>query len=213
MSGMKSSGSLNIHEGLSQLGLDLPELAEARFAAYLELLAKWNRVYNLTAVRDGGRMVIQHLLDSLAVLPYLGSPATLADVGSGGGLPGIPLAIARPEMAVTLIEANQKKASFMTQVKIELGLSNVSVHCGRVEDLKPILPFDAVISRACAELPLFVRVAGHLLASDAPLLAMKGVEPQTEMAQLPAGWRVVHVQPVVVPGLDAQRHLITIKRN
>lgn len=201
-----------LHAGVVDLDLALPDGAEARLAAYLALLAKWNRVYNLTAVRDERQMVTQHLLDSLAVLPHLGPYASLADVGSGGGLPGIPLAIARPEMAVTLIEANHKKATFLQQAKIELGLVNVSIHCGRVEDFKPISLFAAVISRAFSDLALFVRVAGHLLAPEAPLLAMKGVEPQDEIAQLPAGWQVAQSLPVAVPGLDAQRHLILISR-
>lgn len=201
-----------IHEGVVQLGLELPAGAQGQLAAYLMLLSKWNRVYNLTAVRDERQMVTQHLLDSLAVLPHLGPFSSLADVGSGGGLPGIPLAIARPSMAVTLIEANQKKASFLQQAKIELKLDNVSIHCGRVEDFKPVSSFDAVISRAFSDLALFAGVAGHLLAAGAPLLAMKGVQPQEEIAQLPAGWCVMKSISLVVPGLDAQRHLITIEK-
>jgi 16S rRNA (guanine527-N7)-methyltransferase len=158
-------------------------------------------------------MVVQHLLDSLAVLPYLTGYTRLADVGSGGGLPGIPLALARPDLVVTLIESNHKKATFLQQAKIELGLNHVSVYCGRVEDYKPTAPLDAGISRAFAEIALFVRVAGHLVVGDAPLLAMKGVDPLEEIAQLPPGWRVAQTQPLKVPGLDAQRHLISIIRN
>lgn len=212
MTHMPPDIAAKIHAGVDRLGLNLPGGAEAQFAAYLALLAKWNRVYNLTAVRDASQMVTQHLLDSLAVLPHLGSFASLADVGSGGGLPGIPLAIARPAMAVTLIEANQKKATFLQQAKIELKLDNVSIHYGRVEDLKPLSPFGAVISRAFSDLALFVEVAGHLLAPGAPLLAMKGVQPQEEIARLPDDWRVTSSIPIVVPGLDAQRHLITIEK-
>jgi 16S rRNA (guanine527-N7)-methyltransferase len=180
--------------------------------AYLALLAKWNRVYNLTAVRDERQMVTHHLLDSLAVLPHLSGFSSLADVGSGGGLPGIPLALARPDLSVVLIESNHKKASFLQQAKIELGLSKLSVYCGRVEDYRPTTPFDGVISRAFAEMALFVRVAGHLAAFDAPLLAMKGVDPHEEIALLPAGWRVTQTLPLLIPGLDAQRHLILICR-
>ncbi len=201
-----------IHAGISQLGLSLPEAAENQLAAYLALLAKWNRVYNLTAVRDEKQMVTQHLLDSLAVLPHLGEFASLVDVGSGGGLPGIPLAIARPLMAVTLVEASHKKATFLQQAKIELKLDNVSIHCGRVEDFKPLAPFDAVISRAFSDVALFVQVAAHLLGPGASLLAMKGVEPQDEILRLPADWQVTRSVAVVVPGLDAQRHLISITR-
>lgn len=212
MNVMSSSASL-LHTGVRQLELSLPEGAEARLLAYLSLLSKWNRVHNLTAVRDEQQMVSHHLLDSLTVLPYLSGYATLADVGSGGGLPGIPLALARPDMAVTLVEANHKKASFLQQAKIELGLSNVNIHCGRVENYTPTVLFDAVISRAFSELALFIRVAGHLCAHNAPLLAMKGVDPQEEIAQLPNGWRVAQTQVLHVPGLDAQRHLLTILRN
>ncbi|SMB21680.1 methyltransferase, SAM-dependent methyltransferase, glucose-inhibited cell-division protein [Sterolibacterium denitrificans] len=209
----------HIRSGLQRLGPDPAWRVEAggeaaaapRFAAYLALLVKWNRVYNLTAVRDPRQMVTHHLLDSLALLPNLGAPVRLADVGSGAGLPGIPLAIARPQMAVTLIESNQKKAAFLQQARIELKLDNVSIHCGRVEEYRPNVLFDAVVSRAFSDLALFVRVAGHLLAPGAPLLAMKGVEPRDEIADLPAGWRVGRSIPIVVPGLAAQRHLIVIE--
>lgn len=208
-----SSPAALLHAGLQQLELPLPEGVEAQLLAYLSLLSKWNRVHNLTAVRDEYQMVSHHLLDSLTVLPYVAAYASLADVGSGGGLPGIPLAMARPDMAVTLIEANRKKAAFLQQAKIELGLRHVSIHCGRVEDYTPAVLFDAVISRAFSELALFVRVAGHLCAPNAPLLAMKGVDPQGEIAQLSSGWQVTQTQSLHVPGLDAQRHLLTILRN
>ncbi|MBV2234473.1 MAG: 16S rRNA (guanine(527)-N(7))-methyltransferase RsmG [Sterolibacterium sp.] len=183
-----------------------------QLATYLALLHKWNRVYNLTAIRQPQQMVTHHLLDSLSVLPHLGMPTRLADVGSGAGLPGLPLAIARPQMAVTLIESNQKKASFLQQARIELKLENVSVHCGRVEAYKPDSLFDAVVSRAFSDLALFVRVAGHLLTAEGSLLAMKGLAPQDEIAELPAGWQVVRCLPLVVPTLVAQRHLVVIKR-
>ena len=201
-----------LHTGIWQLELSLPEGAEERLLAYLSLLGKWNRVHNLTAVRDEQQMVSHHLLDSLTVLPYVAGYSSLADVGSGGGLPGIPLAIARPDMSVTLIEANRKKATFLQQAKIELGLGNVSVHCGRVEGYTPSLLYDAVISRAFSELALFIQVAGHLCAPEAPLLAMKGIDPQGEIAQLPSAWRVAHTQSLQIPGLDVQRHLITLIR-
>ena len=192
-----------LHRGISELGIDLSPEAETRLCAYLTLIDKWNRVYNLTAVRTENLMVVQHLLDSLAVIPHLGKVAMLADIGSGAGLPGIPLAIARPEMAVALVESNQKKASFLQQAKIELKLDNVSIHCVRVEDFRTIGLFDVVISRA---------LAGHLLASGGRLLAMKGVHPQAEIAQLPVGWHVMQSIALAVPELDAQRHLIVIEK-
>lgn len=205
-----------IHGGARQLGLDLSAESEDRLGTYLRLLVKWNRTYNLTAVRDETAMVSQHLLDSLAVLPYLKasskSIASLADVGSGGGLPGIPLAIACPQIKVELIEANHKKASFLEQARIELKLPNVSIHCGRVEVFKPNTLFDAVISRAFSSLADFVRLAAHLLAAEGRLLAMKGVHPQEEIEQLPPGWRMLQSIPLNVPELNAQRALVVIGR-
>lgn len=206
-----------LHHGIVQLGLDLPGGSEAKMFAYLSLLAKWNRTYNLTAVRDEKAMVSQHLLDSLAVLPHLEMESkemrSLVDVGSGGGLPGIPLAIARPQLAVALIEASHKKASFLQQVKIELKLENVSVHCVRVEDMDEPGRFDVAISRAFSSLAEFVRLSAHLLAPGGRLMAMKGVHPDQEIEQLPAGWRVSRSISLAVPGLEAERHLIVIEQS
>lgn len=207
-----STGSKQLRAGIAELGLKLPAQAEEKLLAYLALLAKWNRTYNLTAVRDEEAMVSHHLLDSLAVLPQLEGIAALADVGSGGGLPGIPLALARPDLRVTLIESSQKKASFLQQAKIELKLDNVSIYCGRVEQATGLSPFEAVISRAFSELTEFAALAGHLLAPGGRLLAMKGVLPQDEIDRLPAGWRLVRSVPLVVPGLSAERHLILIEK-
>lgn len=211
-----SGNSIELHQGLGQLGLAMPAGAEDKLHAYLALLAKWNRTYNLTAVRDEKAMVSQHLLDSLAVLPYLQDGAEdindLADVGSGGGLPGIPLAIAMPQLAVALVETSHKKASFLQQVKIELGLKNVSVHCARVEDMAKTEFFEVIISRAFSSLAEFVRLSAHLLASGGRLLAMKGVQPSQEIEQLPEGWRAVRSIALAVPGLQAERHLIVIER-
>lgn len=201
-----------LQAGIAALGLSVPDDAAARLLSYLALLAKWNRTYNLTAVRREEDMVTHHLLDSLAVLPVLEraglAGGRLADIGSGAGLPGLVLAIARPELAVTSVEANQKKAAFQQQAKIELGLSNVSIHCGRVEDLNGV--FDAAISRAFASLADFVRYAGHL--SDR-LLAMKGVYPADELAALPVGWKLAASHEISVPGLDARRHLLVLDRD
>lgn len=198
---------MNLQAGIDALGLSLPPGAQERLTAYLALLAKWNRTYNLTAINDETRMVTHHLLDSLAVSPHLMDVTTLADVGSGAGLPGIPLAICRPELRVTSIEASQKKAAFQQQAKIELGLANVSVHCARVEEV--VGAFDAVISRAFAELAAFINRAGHL---SARLLAMKGAYPQAELERLPAGWRLADAVRLDVPGLRAERNLIVLGR-
>ncbi|MBK9595610.1 MAG: 16S rRNA (guanine(527)-N(7))-methyltransferase RsmG [Rhodocyclales bacterium] len=198
--------------GLAALGLDLPPSAQEKLLAFAALLGKWNRVYNLTALRDAEQVISHHLLDSLAVLPHLGKAKRLADIGSGGGLPGIPLAIARPQLPVALVESNQKKSAFEQQAKIELGLANVSVHCERAEAWQPEEKCDVVISRAFSDLAEFVKLTGHLLAEGGVLLAMKGVHPYEEIAQLPAGWRVAEVIPLQVPGVEGARHLVRVER-
>jgi 16S rRNA (guanine527-N7)-methyltransferase len=197
--------------GCAALGLPLSDEARDKLLAYVALLTKWNRTYNLTAVRDPGEMVSQHLLDSLAVLPHLTPDMDLADVGSGAGLPGLPLAIMRPALRLTSIEANRKKAAFQQQAKIELKLDNANIKCCRVEALAPGL-FDAVISRAFADLAEFARLAGGVLKPDGRLLAMKGMRPDAELAALPAPWRATAVRKLQVPGLAAQRHLIVLER-
>jgi 16S rRNA (guanine527-N7)-methyltransferase len=200
-----------LHAGLTALGLELEAGQEEKLLAFLALLSKWNRVYNLTAVREPAAMVTQHLLDSLAVLPHLGEVDTLVDVGSGAGLPGIPLAIARPELALTLVEASHKKASFLQQACLELTLRGATVVCERVERFVPAHPVEAVISRAFAELREFVRLARHLVGPGGRLLAMKGVYPDEELAQLPPEVTVRAVVPLKVPGLPAQRHLVVME--
>jgi 16S rRNA (guanine527-N7)-methyltransferase len=195
------------------MGVALEEAAVEKLLAYQALMIKWNRTYNLTAIRDPEEMLVQHLLDSLVVAPLLPhGPQTLADVGSGGGLPGIPLAIARPEIQVTLIETSSKKSAFQQQVKIELGLSNVSIYSGRVEDYEKKQSFDGVISRAFAEIKDFVNWSGDLAKPEGRLYAMKGIYPVDEIANLPAGWQVLNSQQLLVSGLDAQRHLLTLGR-
>lgn len=201
--------------GLVALKLDLTLQMQSNLLAYVVLLSKWNRTYNLTAIRDEGQMLTQHLLDSLSVLPALEESALAgrrwADIGSGAGLPGIPLAIARPDLEMTLIEAVDKKSAFQRQAKIELGLSNLSIVSGRVEAQAPA-QFDAVISRAFADLADFVGLAGHLLAKNGILYAMKGLAPEDEIGRLPPGWIVVDRTRLSVPGLDAQRHLIVLEK-
>jgi 16S rRNA (guanine527-N7)-methyltransferase len=198
-------------EGLAAMGIALDPPAQARLIAYLRLIGKWNKVHNLTAVREPGQMVVLHLLDSLSVLPHVAGARTLLDVGTGAGLPGIPLAIARPDLAVTLLDSSHKKAAFLRQAKAELALANVEVACERVENWRPQAPFDIVVSRAFAELADFVAQAGHLVAPGGVMLAMKGVHPFEEIARLPASHRVENVVALRVPTLEAQRHLVLLK--
>jgi 16S rRNA (guanine527-N7)-methyltransferase len=196
--------------GVAALGLTLPEGAEAKLVAYLALLDKWNRVYNLTAVRDAERMVRHHLLDSLAAVDFFQGGSVL-DVGSGGGLPGIPLAIARPDLRVTLIDSIAKKTAFLLQAKAELGLRNLSVVTGRVEDYRPDARFDVITSRAFSDLKEFVTLTRHLLKPGGRWLAMKGLMPHEEIASLPDWVRVSANNALVVPGLEAARHLIVLE--
>ncbi|MHB1331764.1 MAG: 16S rRNA (guanine(527)-N(7))-methyltransferase RsmG [Sulfuriferula sp.] len=199
-----------LEAGALSLGITLDEMQLTRLLQYLGLIQKWNRVHNLTALRDPERMLTHHLLDSLAVLPHLGADRLL-DVGSGAGLPGIPLAIARPDWAITLSDSNQKKSSFQLQAVIELGLNNVRVVSGRVEDIQCEQKFDGVISRAFSEIVDFVACSARVLAIAGRWYAMKGAYPQAELEKLPEGVEVERITSLVVPGLDAQRHLITLK--
>lgn len=195
-------------EGLLQQGISLEAKKQQKLLEYLALLERWNKVHNLTAVRDPSDMVTLHLLDSLSVLTHI-EHGRLLDVGSGAGLPGIPLAIARPDLDVTVMDSNHKKASFLRQAKATLGLDNLTVHCGRVEEFKPAAPFDMIISRAFSEIAEFLRLTRHLLASNGVWLAMKGVYPDEELAGL-SGVES-EVLPLQVAGLEAQRHLVILK--
>lgn len=201
-----------IAAGLAAMRLEVPDEAADRFAQHLLLIEKWNRVHNLTAVRETAQMVVIHLLDSLAILPYLGEARTLLDVGTGPGLPGIPIAIARPDLEVTLLDSSHKKAAFLEQARAELRLENASVVCERVEAWRPERRFDVVVSRAFAELSEFVVQAQHLLAPGGRMLAMKGVYPFEEIAKVPATHRVREVVELRVPDLDAKRHLVHVER-
>jgi 16S rRNA (guanine527-N7)-methyltransferase len=196
-------------EGAGELDLALPAPAQQRLLDYLALLAKWNRIYNLTAVRETSRMVSQHLLDCLAVVPHVKAD-TFLDVGSGAGLPGIPLAVALPRAHVTLLESSHKKSAFLQQVKLELKLDNVAVVCERVETWRPGRTFEVVISRAFSDLAEFVNLAGRHAAPAGKLAAMKGIYPHEELAQLPSGWTLASAVPLTVPGLRARRHLLLI---
>jgi 16S rRNA (guanine527-N7)-methyltransferase len=204
------SAGAQLAEGLAQLGVPLPPAAHARLLDYLTLLQKWNRIYNLTAVREASRMVSHHLLDSLAVAPHV-KAATLLDVGSGAGLPGIPLALALPQVQVTLLEASHKKAAFLQQAKSEMKLDNVEVVCERVEAWHPGSSFGLVISRALSDLAEFIALAGRHVAPGGCLAAMKGVYPDEEVERLPQGWRLRQAVALSVPGLQAQRHLLLLE--
>lgn len=205
-----------LQHGNEILGLALEPATIERLLDYLALLAKWNAVYNLTAVRDPQQMVVQHLLDSLAIWPYFLQARQVLDVGAGGGLPGLVLAICarqlRPEMKISLVDTVHKKTAFLTQVKSELGLANVTVHTARVEQLQAAMQFDVITSRAFADLADFVTWSSHLLADGGQFIAMKGQMPQAEIAALPSPWEVRDVRTLQVPGLHAERHLIFIHR-
>jgi 16S rRNA (guanine527-N7)-methyltransferase len=202
--------------GVKSLQLDLTDTQIARLIDYLALLSKWNAVYNLTAVRDPAQMVTQHLLDSLAAVPAFMGAKNVLDVGAGGGLPGVVLAIwamqADSAMQVSMVDTVHKKTAFLTQVKAELGLTNVTVHTARVEQLQAEQKFDVITSRAFADLSDFVAWSGHLLTDGGRFVAMKGVAPQDELARVPAGWSVTEVRLLNVPGLDAERHLVLIEK-
>lgn len=206
-----------LRDGAAAIGLDLSDAATEQLLAYLALLQKWNAVYNLTAVRDPEQMLTQHLLDCMAALPAFAGARRVLDVGSGGGLPGIVIAIwarhAHPAMQVHLIDTVHKKTAFLTQVKAELGLGNVTVHTGRVEQLQVEPAFDVVTSRAFAELSDFVSWAGHLLTDGGRMIALKGQVQQTDREPLPAGWMLLQKQTLQVPGLPAERHLVHIARD
>jgi 16S rRNA (guanine527-N7)-methyltransferase len=205
-----------LEKGVAELDIALSPSQIQKLLDYVALLGKWNSVYNLTAIRDPQQMLIQHILDSLAIVPAVSArkPATALDVGSGGGLPGIVLAIALPELRVTLNDIVHKKTAFQSQAKVQLGLNNLSVVTGRVESLRPGVEvpgkFDLIVSRAFAELSDFVTLARHLVADDGRILAMKGVRPEAEAARVPAGATVLGIERLSVPMLDAERHLVEI---
>ncbi|WP_442808711.1 16S rRNA (guanine(527)-N(7))-methyltransferase RsmG [Trinickia soli] len=205
-----------LRAGAKELNVPLADEQFEQLADYVALLAKWNAVYNLTAIRDPRQMVTHHILDSLSIVPHIAAREgrSILDVGSGGGLPGIVLAIALPERSVTLNDIVQKKTAFQAQAKAELKLDNLSVVTGRVENLRPGIEvpgkFDAIVSRAFAELADFVTLARHLVSERGAIWAMKGVRPDAEIGRLPAGARVVDVIRLQVPSLEAERHLVEV---
>jgi 16S rRNA (guanine527-N7)-methyltransferase len=198
----------DLARGIGQLKLDVTQQQSEKLLAYLALLQKWNSIYNLTAIRQPEKMVSGHLLDSLAVLPYLW-PGRWLDVGCGGGLPGIVLATMRPDWSFTLLDSNSKKTGFVQQAAIELGLRNVEVRCERVERYVPEEGFDGIISRAFADTADFIKLTQHLLVDGGRWAAMKAA-PQRELARLPIGIRVEKVVELHVPELEAVRSLVVL---
>ena len=217
---MQSEERQQLHAALSEAASELPLAFSPqvldKLLDYLALLQKWNSVYNLTAVRDPSQMLTQHLLDCMATVPAFMHAQRLLDVGSGGGLPGMVIAIwaqqNAPGMQLHLIDTVHKKTAFLTQVKAELGLHNVTVHTGRVEQLEMKEKCDVITSRAFADLSDFVRWSGHLLASGGELIALKGQAATEELERLPGDWQITRRTAVNVPGLNAQRHLVHIIR-
>ncbi len=201
-----------LKHGVEQLDLGLNAEQQEKLLDYLALLNKWNKVYNLTAVRDPMEMMTLHVLDSLAAVPAFKGAQNVLDVGAGGGLPGVVLAIARPDMKVAMIDIVHKKTAFLNQVKAELELGNVTVYTKKVQDLQVKTPYDVITSRAFADLSDFVNWSGHLLAEGGQFIALKGTAPAEERERLPDPWKVNELRPLQVPGLDAQRHLVFIGR-
>jgi 16S rRNA (guanine527-N7)-methyltransferase len=218
----REAGDAGLHtllnEGIEQLGIAVTDAQRQKLLDYVALLGKWNAVYNLTAIRDPRQMLIQHILDSLAIIPFITrrtGPQSALDVGSGGGLPGIVMAIVLPDWQVTVNDIVHKKTAFQSQAKLQLGLNNLSVVTGRVENIRPgaDVPglFDVIVSRAFAELSDFVTLARHLVAANGRIWAMKGIRPDAEIARLPADTKVCCIERLRVPMLDAERHLIEIE--
>ena len=200
-----------LESGLGALGLPTRPLA-GQLLDYLALLDRWNKTYNLTAIRDPREMLSKHLLDSLSMWPHV-RPGKLADLGTGPGLPGIPLALAVPGLQVTLVESISKKTRFLREVVRQLQLDNVRVLDSRAEAVAEPGAYDQITARAMDTLAGILAVGGHLLAPGGRLLAMKGQRPDAEIAALPPGWRVESVQALTVPGLEGDRHLVTVTRD
>ncbi len=202
--------------GVQQLGLDLPDACQEQLLDYLALLQKWNSVYNLTAVRDAQQMLTLHLFDCLAALHAFVDAKHVLDVGSGGGLPGVVIAIwatwFAPEMRIELVDTVHKKTAFLTQAKTELQLSNLTVHTGRVEQLATVQLFDVITSRAFAALNDFVNLSGHLLSTGGKMIAMKGPAFESELTMLPTAWRMASTEKLIVPAMSGERFLITLMR-
>jgi 16S rRNA (guanine527-N7)-methyltransferase len=200
-----------LQDGLAAMAIELPAASRVKLLDHLKLIEKWNRIHNLTAVRETAQMVVLHVLDSLSLLAHLAGATSVVDVGTGAGFPGIPIAIARPDLSVTLLDSSHKKCTFLEQAKTELGLANVTVVCERVEGWKPPRGFDAVVSRAFADLADFMAQSKHLVSPGGRFLAMKGVHPFEEIGRIPVTHRVSQVVELHIPALDAKRHLVVLE--
>ena len=201
-----------LEAGMQQMEVEYSSEQRDMLLAYLQLLMTWNKAYNLTAIRDPGEMIRLHLLDSLAVLPQI-SGKRLIDVGTGAGLPGIPLAIMCPERDFTLLDSNGKKTRFLFQARCDLGLSNLKEINSRVENHQPEVPYDAVLSRAFTSVADMVKKCSHLLSPEGLFLAMKGKFPQSELSEVGKDYKVNASHTLQVPGVDGERHLIVISRD
>ncbi|WP_318269683.1 16S rRNA (guanine(527)-N(7))-methyltransferase RsmG [Salinisphaera orenii] len=197
--------------GIETMDSNVSLKARSQLIRYLETLTTWNATYNLTAIREPRAMVVRHILDCVAVLPLL-SGRTLADIGSGAGLPGLVVAIARPKIQVTLIESSRKKAAFLRHAKRELGLTNVHIVPRRIEQWHADTTFDIITARAFAQAAECVSAAEHLLAAGGEFMLMKGVNPSDELSELPPAWRIMENRPVSIPGLDGERHVVRLSR-
>jgi 16S rRNA (guanine527-N7)-methyltransferase len=206
---MENQFTAELQSGSARLGLNLTAAMVDALVRFLLILSKWNRTFNLTAIREPSKLVSHHLLDSLAIISYL-QPGSVIDVGSGAGLPGLPIAIAEPKRQIQLLDSNRKKVAFLNQAVLELGLTNVNVVDQRVENYQPSAKFQNVVSRAFSDLADFTALAGHLCANDGRLLAMKGLHPHEEIARLPENWVAEQVFSLAVPQLEATRHLVVM---
>lgn len=207
---MNTNLKAHLTSGLTRMGVDLSIAQQLLLLEYLALLKKWNGTYNLTALRDESTMLSHHLFDSLTLLPYVAEAQTVMDVGSGGGMPGIPTAICRPDLQITLLDSNTKKTTFLQQAVIELGLNNVTVASGRVETMYD-KKVDVVTSRAFAELHDFIALTKHLLNDKGYWAAMKGVYPYEELENVPTEIEVFKVDKLNVPDLNAERHMVLMR--
>ena len=211
---IKTKNHQLLASGLTKMGQGIPENTEQQLLEYVALLDKWNDKFNLTAVRDPEQMITQHILDSLSLLPFLTNLRSVLDVGTGAGLPGIPLAIARPDISFNLLDSTRKKINFVQHVVTSLQLPNVEPICARVESLTVPMPIDMVITRAVASLGDFVNLIAGLCTAQTQIVAMKGRKQQAllEAQTLPAGFKLLNIQEVVVPGLDAERCLVFLSK-
>jgi len=210
---MGKAGDLKalLSQGVTEIGIEIDDQRKRAMLGYLSLLKRWNRVYNLTKVKSDADFVTRHLLDSLSVVPYLYGKKII-DIGSGAGLPGIPVALARLDLEVTLLDSNAKRCRFLRQVQAQLKLQNVSIVQQRAEKFQPHEKFDSLLSRAFSSLSSFISCSGHLLADDGQLIAMKGQWPGEESVEMAAGFSIENVIKIYVPGLTEQRHLVVCKK-